>query len=210
MIIQCTNPTCKNAIPVPDGSSYVVCPVCNTWHFPSDFDNAADNSLLGNIDYGLPSEPNAAPAPAPQPPKDSPFPQYQTHDGVGIPSFEPTFHQPEPEREKEKTTIGCVVLPNGSKLQLRVGKNIIGRHDLPNSEPTVSRKHCVIEVSPAADGKGWIYLLYDIGVVEGKGSLNKVYIFGRSLPLGMSERIQIYNGTVFSLGNVKLTLHSPV
>lgn len=211
MIIKCTNPTCQSQIPVPDGSSYVVCPVCNTWHFPSDFDSAGDNSFLGGIDYGLPSEPGSAPAPAPAPPpKDNPYPQYQTHDGVGIPSFEPTFHQPEPVREKEKTTIGCVILPNGSKLQLKVGKNIIGRNDMPNAEPTVSRKHCVIEVIPKADGNSWEYLLYDIGALEGKGSLNKVYLFGRSLPLRDSEKIPIHNGTVFSLGNVKLTLYSAV
>lgn len=193
---------------MPDGSSYVVCPICNTWHFPSDFDSASDNALMGNIDYGLPAEPNSSPAPPPA--NESPYPQYQTHDAVGIPSFEPTFHQPEAVVQKEKTTIGSVILPNGAKLQLKVGRNIIGRNDLPNTEPTVSRKHCVIEVSPTSDGSKWSYLLYDIGALEGKGSTNKVYIFGRSLPLGMSEKIAVFNGTVFSLGNVKLTLHCPV
>lgn len=163
---------------------------------------------MGNIDYGLPSEPSSSPMPPP-PAKDNPYPQYQTHDGVGIPSFEPTFHQPAPPPQEEKTTLGAVILPNGAKLQLKVGRNIIGRHDLPNAEPTVSRKHCVIEVSPTTDGGKWSYLLYDIGAIEGKGSTNKVYIFGRSLPLGVSEKIPVFNGTVFSLGNVKLTLYCP-
>lgn len=209
MVIQCTNPTCKNTIPVPEGASYVVCPVCNTWHFPSDFDNIADSSSMTGLDYGLPGEPTPSAPPA-APARDNPYPEYPKNDDVLISGYEPTFHKPQEPERKEQNTIAWIELPNGARLQLSVGRNIIGRNDLPHREPFVSRKHAVVEVIARAGGNGWDYLLYDIGAIEPQGSLNKVFIEGRSLPLKDTEKMPIYNGTVFSLGTVKLTLRSPI
>lgn len=214
MVIQCTNPTCKTSIPVLEGTSYVVCPVCNTWHFPSDFDNATSGSSgYDSIDYVMPSDLSAEPISplASEAPKNSSYPHYPTEEGAVLPTYAPTFHQKK-EPEKEVTsTIGWFLLPDGQKLQLQPGRNIIGRKsNLSINDPTVSRKHCVVEVIPhPVDSEKWDYILSDIGEIEGKASMNGVFIIGRSLRLQNTEKIPINNGTVIRLGSVRLTLQCP-
>jgi len=216
MTIQCTNPTCRTTIQVPEGVSYVVCPVCNTWHFPADFDNASgsDSSPFGGaMDYGLPDAPPPPPTPPPvipeAPVQNSSFPQYQAEE-VAIPVFAPDFHKPVEKAAEQGPRIGQLILADGSVLQLRQGVNTFGRKcgELSIDDPTVSRKHCVIEVNPKAGG-GWSYLLYDIGAVEGKASTNGVFVEGRSLRLQNYEKIPVYNQSVIFLGNVKIALQCP-
>lgn len=210
MTIHCTNPTCKTIIPVPEGTTYVVCPVCNTWHFPSDYEGAAGGSpSTGNMDYGSPSAPPLqpeAPASTEYPSSDA-YPAYPS-DGAYLPSHDPTFHRQVVPEKKEGPPIGQIVMPDGRQLPLKVGINIIGRKcgELSINDATVSRKHCVIEVSPKPAGGGWDYLLYDIGAMEGTASTNGVFVSGRSLRLQNYEKVPVSNGARIQLGSVSIIL----
>jgi FHA domain len=214
MTIQCTNPTCKTSIPVPEGTSYVVCPVCNTWHFPSDYDNLASGSpVVGDGDYGLPSTPPLVPdppmvsPPPPTPATNDPYPLYEA-ETPSLPSYAPTFHKPVEPEKKEIISLGLLIFPDGRRLPLKLGQNIVGRQcgELSINDPTVSRRHCVIEVVPSSLGSGFDYILYDIGAIEGTASTNGVFIRERSLRLQNYEKIPITNGSWIQLGSVTLSL----
>ena len=217
MTIQCTNPTCKTIIPVPPGNSYVVCPVCNTWHFPSDFENNSPGMDAPPAPPSYPPSypamgdylPPAAPPPlvSPELPSSNPYPNYQS-DGNYLPNQDPTFHRPAAAEKQAAQLPGWLLLPEGKRLQLMPGINIIGRKcgELSIDDPTVSRRHCVLEVSPAPTSAGFTYLLYDIGALDGNSSTNGVFITGRSLRLQNNEKLTVQNGTIIKLGTVRVVL----
>ena len=208
--IQCTNPNCNAQIPVPDGAMQVICPECSTWHFPDPGDFQASQQDTPQ-QYG--QEP---------PGYDQQSPGYGQQSGdqdLGIPPY--ISYESQPDEEMNKTadvqadevtsardTPGYLVSSEGTRYALKLGKNTIGRRDtdLVLGDKTVSRRHCVVEVTPDPDEGEWSYVLYDIGQIEGKGSTNGVFITGRSLRLQNHERIQIYNGTTIQVGKVTLTL----
>jgi len=181
-------------IDVPIGVLQVVCPQCNTWHFP-DSANANDYS----------NEPVSAPE---IPPLSNSVQEYG-EPIIPIPSLS-DLEEPEPKRgaSRQVGTIGYLMAPDGLKLHLRQGKNVLGRKnsDLIINDRTVSRRHCVIEVNMRQGQGGWDFTIYDIGHLEGTSSTNGVFISGRSLRLQDYERISIVHDSNIQLGNVTLTL----
>jgi LSD1 subclass zinc finger protein len=195
--IHCIKPGCQTVISVPPGATTVNCPVCHTLHFPSQGEE--QGSFSGN--YGLPpsttqgSEGSSASIPPYDP---HPWPPERG-------DTRPTPSEPE---QKGNTSLGFLALESGRQFPLKVGKNVIGRKvgDILLDDTTVSRKHCIIEVTPKPAGGGWDYALYDIGHVDGNSSANGVFVKGRSQRLQTYERIQIGEGTVIQLGNVQVML----
>lgn len=190
--IRCTNPNCEAIIEVPEGAVQVICPSCNTWHFPSST-SGQDPTPEENRYASPPATQDAAEAPP------------------GLPIYDPYPTQPpsgpsskEPEAPP---AIGYLISSDGRRYPLKAGQNVIGRKnaDIILSDRTVSRRHCVIEVTQAA-GNGWEYIIYDIGHLEGTASTNGVLISARSLRLENYERIPITNGMTIRLGDTELTL----
>ena len=95
----------------------------------------------------------------------------------------------------------------GDKIPLKEGLNVIGRKhaDILISDHTISRRHCVIEVSKT-DDRGYDYHIYDIGHIEDKPSTNGVFLSGRSLRLQDYERISIRPGAAIRLGQFVMYL----
>ena len=198
--INCENPTCGTRIDVPDGAMQVICPQCNTWHFPSAISPKEEAGSHSSEQYNMPQ----------MPPMDS-----GTGVGFGEPPVPPIAVEPVSDNSsntrgasREVGTIGCLLTIDGTQLTLRQGKNIIGRKsgDLIIHDKTVSRAHCVVEVNMKQGGQGWEFIIYDIGHLEGQSSTNGVFISGRSLRLQDYERIPIYHDTSIKLGNVMLVL----
>ena len=90
-------------------------------------------------------------------------------------------------------------------MQLRAGQNVIGRKcgELSVEDPTVSRRHCVIEVAPSRSGSGWDYLLCDIGATEGTASTNGVFVNGRRV-----QREVLHDGDVVAFGRARFRFHT--
>ena len=204
-MIKCTNPGCDSLITVPEGALQVICGLCNTWHFPSDESNEAESARYSpsSEDYGTPYisqdrhsidefTPEPAPPPVPQNPEG------------------PMFGEPRLQEINSAPSISAYLMTDtGIRLALKEGPNIIGRKntDLVIQDRTVSRRHCVVEVSVDPSGD-WEYFIYDIGHMEGKSSTNGVFVSGRSLRLQDYERIPIYHGSSFRIGNVDLVLQT--
>ncbi len=205
--LQCTNPNCQELIRLPEGAIQVICPVCNTWHFPEPSESAEKQNGYQN---GLPDN-NYMP-----PPSSS---EYQIPPLVGVPEngemIPPPVEEPIKEERQNDFPIsgacGYLIGLDGKQFSLKEGKNIIGRRsgDVIINDMTVSRRHCVVEVSPKATGRGWDYLIYDIGQIDDIASTNGVFISGRSMRLQNYERIPIRNESSIKLGNVLLMLKVP-
>lgn len=99
----------------------------------------------------------------------------------------------------------------GQRFQLREGKNTIGREaaDILLNDRTVSRFHCIIEVSARPDGGGWLYHIYDASFTGRPESGNGVLLSDRSLRLASDEKISLYDGIGITLGRIQLTLQAP-
>lgn len=192
--ITCENPSCGTVIDVPVGAVQVICPQCSTWHFP---DSANANNYSNE------------PVSAPEIPPLSNSVQEYGEPIIPIPSLS-DLEEPEPKRgaSRQVGTIGYLLTPDGSKLLLRQGENVIGRKnsDLIINDMTVSRRHCVVEVNMKQGQGGWEFTIYDIGHLEGNPSTNGVFISGRSLRLQDYEKITIGHDSDIKLGNVLLTL----
>lgn len=204
--IRCTNPNCEQMIEAPKGAQQVICPFCNTWHFISS-EETGDSGQDANDAGGY------------MPP--SPI-QDLTPKQTGLPAYEP--YSPSSELSAKQagapatdslekaggSQIGFLVTREGKKYPLRAGRNVIGRKgcDVNIDDDTVSRRHCVIEVASAANGK-WEFTIYDIGHLEGSPSTNGVLLSERSLRLENYERISITNGTAIQLGETELMLYCP-
>ena len=202
MTIQCTNTNCLTNVVLPEDSTYVACPNCNTWLFLSDLKVSPEAA-----------HPSATPSnhdllPTIESPGSSPFSLYDPNslfpeNGVPLPAV---IQSQKPSGEP--AVVGLLVHLDGRQWPLKVGKNTIGRSSgnvvIPNS--TISRQHCIIEVTPRPAGGGWDYLIYDIGHETGTASTNGIFISGRTLRLQNYERIPLSNGMGIQLGNVQIYL----
>ncbi len=93
-------------------------------------------------------------------------------------------------------------------MPLKVGPNHIGRKegDLLINDIKISRKHCIIEVSPRPMGGGWQFMISDIGRETGVASTNGVFIDNRSIRLENYESVPLNHGTTIQLGETRLLL----
>lgn len=94
------------------------------------------------------------------------------------------------------------------ELPLVVGDNVIGRRnkdtegvDIPiiTSDPSMGRKHCVINVKPDPAG-GYIYTIRDFPSLTGT-------FLGNDL-IGKRERVRIEDGTVVTIGATTFILNA--
>ena len=95
------------------------------------------------------------------------------------------------------------------ELPLGMGDNMIGRRnkdtegvDVPiiTSDPSVGRKHCIINVKQDRDGK-FVYTLRDNQSMTGT--------FLRSVLLGKKEQVRIGEGAIVTMGATTFILHVP-
>ncbi len=229
--IRCSNPNCQAIIEVPEGALEVMCPSCNTWHFPSISSSSSEEiGLTPPVDDYAPPIFNdnqeldnnrGAALPGSGLGETPPYYANDLPPEVpsSIPDSEPTFtplpidSSPKEEEAPQEEIpaiipIGKIVTIDGNEFPLKEGRNIIGRKDtdIIINDKTVSRRHCVIEVNKSSMGSEWEYSVYDIGHIEGTESTNGVFTSHRSLRLDRNERIAIGNGTTILLGNVQLVL----
>ncbi|MEM6831835.1 MAG: FHA domain-containing protein [Bacteroidota bacterium] len=119
--------------------------------------------------------------------------------------------QEEPTEKKvtieEDNPIAKLEDHRGNIYPLEEGKNIIGRRDthVVIDDKTVSRKHCVIEVSKLDDGI-YQYHIYDIGFEVGVSSTNGVFVSGRTQRLQDYERLPLSVGSTFKVGETSLKI----
>jgi len=94
-------------------------------------------------------------------------------------------------------------------LPLTEGDNVIGRRnkdtdgiDVPiiTSDPSMGRKHCVINVKPDGNGS-YIYTLRDFPSLTGT--------FLRNELVGKKEQIRIGEGAIVTIGATTFILHTP-
>lgn len=231
--IVCINPSCETQIKVEEGELSVECPACGAYYYPDAVGDEA--SEVGSLDsynmpdeYDLPSadtndynapeffesdsEPNSdiSSSPSYEPVSEKDWqPESEYSDDNPIP--DDYLHEDESvlhsEVQEQVIPIGYLKTFSGKLFKLQKGKNVIGRQgtDIIIDDPTISRRHCVIEVSEGVDSE-WEYAISDIGYTEGKSSANGVYINSRSMPLENHERITIYASAQVRLGHTNLTL----
>ncbi len=214
MTIRCNNPSCGAQVSVPEGAQYVMCSSCNTYLFVSDFENQVQQGSQNQGGYGVPESVEPPPyssGAAYNPPPFENNPSYQPTNDI-FQSETPVFVQePKPVQPEAAGALGILVMPDGRQFQLKVGRNTIGRKegDFLINDSSVSRKHCIVEVSPRPEGGGWNYFVSDIGLETGVGSLNGVFISNRSVRLENFERIPISHQIIIQLGTVRMMLHIP-
>lgn len=93
-------------------------------------------------------------------------------------------------------------------LQLKEGDNIIGRynkgtvisHPIETRDPSMDRRHCIINVKRDITGAP-IYTIRDNPSVTGTFVMNRI--------LGDRERLRIEDGAIITLGATTLILHAP-
>lgn len=94
-------------------------------------------------------------------------------------------------------------------LPLVMGDNVVGRRnkdtdgvDVPiiTSDPSVGRKHCVINVKEGKDGK-LVYTVRDFPSLTGT--------FVKSVLVGKKEQVQIGEGAIVTMGATTFILHVP-
>lgn len=226
--VTCTNLQCRAIIHVLPGLSMVICPQCGQWVETDDAVQAPEMPRQSQPqafpDYDLPpsysdapsSFPSASESPAPSgpsgyfPPASPPGP----FGGYGAPPSQDMsaglLSDPLPEQREEELrplATGKLILPDGRALPLELGRHTIGRQrsDILINDPSVSRQHCVIEVSPDPRAPGTFqYLIWDVGHDTGTASTNGVFLSHRSLRLQNHECIPLADGTVITLGTVRL------
>ena len=220
-IFQCTNPLCGEDVSVPEGAIQVMCEHCNTLHFTADL-NLSDSESSGsknvpetdNSDYDLnPSDLDLSMLPQADDVGLSSDRSEPSEEDFAIPGGEirtapnqNTTEQINEEIQPQKA-VGYLRTENGDYLALKPGKNVIGRSntDLILSDSTVSRKHCVIEVTGESEDREFI--IYDIGHAEDKPSTNGVFLSGRTLRLQDYERLPLKDGTTLEIGTVQLVFY---
>lgn len=93
-------------------------------------------------------------------------------------------------------------------LKLNEGDNTIGRynkgtiisHPIETKDPSMDRRHCIINVKRNACGE-LIYTIRDNPSITGTFVMNRI--------LGDRERLRIENGAIITLGATTLILHTP-
>lgn len=118
------------------------------------------------------------------------------------------------EKEVKEADFSCgyiTVIENvfgfKQELPLVMGDNVIGRRnkdtdgvDVPiiTSDPSVGRKHCVINVKEGKDGK-LVYTVRDFPSLTGT--------FVKSVLVGKKEQVQIEEGAIVTMGATTFILH---
>lgn len=192
--INCTNPDCSKPMTYTQGDFEVICPTCGTWHLAPESNDAVNSSPHDSVspeDLYIPEEPQ----------------ETFSNDKIMLPD---ELIQEEIKSEKPTDVhhaIGLLVDHKGNSFPLVEGKNIIGRKDanVVIDDKTVSRKHCVIEVSQVDEGN-YHYHIYDIGFVEGSPSTNGVFVSGRSQRLQDYEKLPLSVGSTFRIGETSLKI----
>lgn len=90
---------------------------------------------------------------------------------------------------------------------LRIGDNIIGRRNkgdevhvaIETTDPSMDRRHCILNVKQAKDGR-YVYTLRDNDSITGTFVMNEI--------LGAKDRVRIEDGTIITLGATTLILHT--
>ncbi|MBR5475633.1 MAG: FHA domain-containing protein [Bacteroidaceae bacterium] len=105
-----------------------------------------------------------------------------------------------------------VVLENNfcyrQELKLTEGDNVIGRynkgtiisHPIETRDPSMDRRHCIINVKRNGAGE-LVYVIRDNPSVTGTFVMNRI--------LGDRERLRIEDGAIITLGATTLILHTP-
>lgn len=105
-----------------------------------------------------------------------------------------------------------VVLENNfcyrQELKLSQGDNVIGRynkgtvisHPIETRDPSMDRRHCIINVKRNSAGE-LVYTIRDNPSVTGTFVMNRI--------LGDRERLRIEDGAIITLGATTLILHTP-
>ena len=114
--------------------------------------------------------------------------------------------------DTEKETLGTIVTVENvfgfrQEFPLYMGDNIIGRRNkgdeinipIETNDPSMDRRHCVINVARNKVGK-IIYTLRDNSSITGTFLMNEV--------LGPKDRIRINDGAIITLGATSLILHA--
>ena len=101
----------------------------------------------------------------------------------------------------------------GAQFKIKLGRkvmgdNVIGRRnkdtegvDVPiiTSDPSMGRKHCVINVKKDANGK-FVYMVRDFPSLTGT--------FVKNVLVGKKEQVRIGEGTIVTIGATTFILHS--
>ena len=119
------------------------------------------------------------------------------------------------EKEVKEPDFSCgyiTIIENGfafkQDLPLVIGDNVIGRRnkdtegvDVPiiTSDPSMGRKHCVINVKKDANGK-FVYMVRDFPSLTGT--------FVKNVLVGKKEQVRIGEGTIVTIGATTFILHS--
>lgn len=189
--MTCTNPECGKQMKYASGDFQVVCEFCGTWHLAAD----SDESGSSQSDSFTPEDLYI--------PEDNPMPFGESENILP----DELDQEQLKEKTESKRITGNLVDAQGNIYPLSEGKNVIGRKgsDIIIKDPTVSRRHCVIEVT-IQEEHGLQYHIYDIGFEEGAASTNGVFVSGRSQRLQDYEKIAISVGTTIKVGETSLKL----
>ncbi|MBP6185170.1 MAG: FHA domain-containing protein [Saprospiraceae bacterium] len=210
--INCSNPQCGVSIEIIPGLFSVICPSCGQWvEIPGVNQSSGPPEISNYPPPGNPppfSEPNFGPPPTSSGPS-APAPAWSPYSfQEPAPASSLTPNEPEENIQQLRANpAGCLHMPDGRVIKLNVGKHVIGRQgaDILLTDPSVSRKHCVIEVSPdPIQPSSFTYFIWDIGHESGVPSTNGVYISQRSLRLQDHERLPLQDGTIITLGAARI------
>lgn len=195
LTMTCTNPECGKQMKYASGDFQVVCESCGTWHLAAESNDSSYNSQSDS----LPPEDLYVP-------EDNPISFSESKNALPD-ELEQEQLRDNKEKTESKRITGNLVDANGNIYPLAEGKNVIGRKgsDIILNDPTVSRRHCILEVTVQED-HSLQYHIYDIGFDEGAASTNGVFVSGRSQRLQDYEKIAISIGTTIKVGETSLKL----
>lgn len=221
--VRCSNSKCGADIDVLPGLVMAPCPKCGSWvdlqQDASHASGSAPQSIVeppGAMGYELPPSPSLGGSdwPVPNGPEGNlPYMAPTVGSGPGSPpdwvglGSQPSGLSLVEEEERPPEPKGRLIFPDGHQVNLALGRNTIGRQkaDIIINDPSVSRIHCVVEVTAdARDSKVFHYLIWDVGHETGTPSTNGVFLSHRSLRLSNTERIPLSDGIVILLGVVRL------
>lgn len=93
-----------------------------------------------------------------------------------------------------------IPLSEGDNLLGRYNKGTVISHPIETSDPSMDRRHCIINVKKDYSG-GLTYTIRDNQSVTGTFVMNRI--------LGNRERLRIEDGAIITLGATTLILHTP-
>ena len=93
-----------------------------------------------------------------------------------------------------------IPLSEGDNLLGRYNKGTVISHPIETSDPSMDRRHCIINVKKDYSGS-LTYTIRDNQSVTGTFVMNRI--------LGNRERLRIEDGAIITLGATTLILHTP-